>query len=121
ETKKTLRRKVFERNGFFAYVSPGAGSPPARGAKPRPRCGRESLRAGYVRHRPGSRDLPLGQVEDGGVDLLEPLAGERPAVRACHVAQHPLLALGMDEIQPAGFLVVLQLLHEPKTDCDRLP
>ncbi len=67
-----------------------------------------------------SRDLPLGQVEDGGVDLLEALAGQRPAVGACHVPQHPLLALGVDEVQAAGFLIALQLLHEPETDVYRL-
>src|SRR5688572_9303809 len=99
--KKTLRRKVFERNGLWPYVRSGACSRTARGAKPSPKFGRKSLASGYARPFDRSRDLSLGQVENRGVDLLQPLRRERAAVGASHVAEHPLLAIGVDEVHPA--------------------
>src|SRR5256885_972962 len=44
----------------------------------------------------------------------------RPSVGACEVAEHPLLALRVDERQPARLLVFLQARHELQPRVDRL-
>ena len=103
-----------------AWVRSGAGSRPARGAKPRPRCGRESSTSGYGGRAERSRDLALRQVQDLAVDLLEPVGGEGAPIGALDVSQHPFLAVGVDEVVAPLGLVVLDPLDEPQPDVDRL-
>jgi hypothetical protein len=78
------------------------------------------LRSGYAPAPNRSRDLALAEVEDRGVDLFEALRGKGAAVRARDVTQHPLLAVGIDEVEAARFLVALQLGDEPQARVDRL-
>src|SRR5205823_6993485 len=66
-----------------------------------------------------SRHLALRQVEYLAEDLAEALRRERSPVRAGQVAEHPLLALGIDEREPARFLVVLQPRDELQPGVDR--
>ncbi len=59
-----------------------------------------------------TRNLPLRQVEDRLIDLAQTLLRQRPAVRAREVAQDPLLALQVDELQALRLLVPLQSSDE---------
>src|SRR5262249_41765932 len=65
-------------------------------------------------------DLTLGEVENLLEDLAQSLCRERTAVRAREVLQHPLLALRVDERQPARLLVALQARAELEARVDRL-
>ena len=58
------------------------------------------------------RDFALRQLEDAREELAQPVGRHRPAVRALEVAQHPLLALRVDEADSARLLVALQPRHE---------
>ena len=59
-----------------------------------------------------SIDFLLRQVEDVVVQLAQPFLGQRAAVRALEVLQHPLLAREIDEADPVLVLVPLQLRDE---------
>src|SRR5437667_354551 len=53
-------------------------------------------------------------------ESAQALGRERAAVRAQQVAQHPLLALGIDEVEPTLLLVALQARHELQARVHRL-
>ena len=65
-------------------------------------------------------DLALGQREDLVEQLLQAVARERAAVCAREVLQHPLLAVGVDEREPARLLVALQARDELQARVHRL-
>ena len=67
-----------------------------------------------------SRDLALREVEQLRVDLLQALRRERAAVRPGQVLQHPLLAGGVEEADPAFLLDLLEPRDELQPRVDRL-
>ena len=63
---------------------------------------------------------PLREVEHLLEQLLQPVRRERAAVCALQVLQHPLLALGVEEVDAARLLVALQPRDEPQPRVDRV-
>ena len=66
------------------------------------------------------RDFALRQVEHGREELAQPLGQSGPRVRAREVLEHPLLALGVEEPDPARVLVGLDLRNELQPLVDRV-
>src|SRR5215212_3461950 len=66
------------------------------------------------------RHFALREVQDAAVELAQPVGGQRAAVRALEVAQHPLLALRVDEADAVRLLVALQARDELEPLVQRL-
>src|SRR5581483_4836285 len=69
-------------------------------------------------HRLGR--FPLRQIEHERVELGQALGGQRAAVRAREVLEHPALASGVVQREPVLLLVAPELLDQAQALVDRL-
>src|SRR4051794_10116083 len=87
---------------------------------PPPKAGFACLRLRPQSGLFASLNLALRQVQDLLEQFLQPVLRERAAICSRQVLQHPLFALGVDEVDSARFLVTLEARDEAEAGVDRI-